>query len=110
LDIPLRIETVGRDGSLVLAVEGELDILTSPLLDEALIRARATDATSIVVDLAKISFIDSTGLHVLVKHSQAENGRARISLTKGSPQLERLFELSGASEYLSFVSESALTD
>ena len=105
MDVPLRIETVGRDGSLVLVVEGELDIVSSPLLDEALTRARATGAASIVVDLAKISFIDSTGLHVLVNHARAENGRARISLTKGSPQTQRLFELSGAVEYLQFVPE-----
>jgi anti-sigma B factor antagonist len=104
VDVPLRIETVECDGSLVLAAEGELDIVTSPLLDEALVRARATDATSIVVDLAKITFIDSTGLHVLIKHSRAEDHRARISLTKGSEQIQRLFRLSGASEYLSFVS------
>ncbi len=105
LHAPFRIETAERDGSLVLMAEGELDIATSPLLDEALARARATAATRIVVDLVKISFIDSTGLHVLVKHARDEDGRARVSLTKGSPQTQRLFELTGAVEYLPFVSE-----
>jgi anti-anti-sigma factor len=105
LDVSLRIETVECDGSLVLAAEGELDIVSSPLLDEALVRARATDAASIVVDIVKISFIDSTGLHVLIKHVDTENGRARIRLTKGSPETQRLFELSGAMEYLPFVSD-----
>lgn len=103
LDAPLRIHAVEHDGSIVLGVEGELDIVTSPLLDEALLRARATDATSIVVDLSKISFIDSTGLHVLFKHAQAEEGRARLHLTRGSPQAERLFELSGVKDYLPFI-------
>lgn len=105
MDVSLRIETVECDGSLVLAAEGELDIVSSPLLDEALVRARATDAASIVVDIVKISFIDSTGLHVLIKHVDTENGRARIRLTKGSPETQRLFELSGAIEYLPFVSD-----
>ncbi len=103
MDIPLRIETVGRDGSLVLVVHGELDIATSPLLDEALVRARATDAASIVVDLLGVSFIDSTALHVLIKHAGAEDGRGRIRLTKGSAQTQRVFELSGALNYLPFV-------
>lgn len=104
MDVPLRIETVECDGSLVIAAEGEVDIVTSPLLDEALVRARATGATSIVVDLVKVSFIDSTGLHVLIKHSRAEDHRARISVTRGSGQTRRLFRLSGASQYLSFLS------
>jgi anti-sigma B factor antagonist len=102
---PLRIDTVGRDGSLVLVVDGELDIVTSPLLDEALVRARATDAAGIVVDLLGVSFIDSTALHVLIKHAGAEDGRARLRLTKGSPQIQRVFELSGTLDFLPFVPE-----
>jgi anti-sigma B factor antagonist len=105
LDVPLRIETVERDGSLVLVVRGELDITTSPLLDEALVRAQATDAASIVVDLLAVSFIDSTGLHVLIRHTRVENPRARVVLTRGSPQTQRLFELTGASEYLPFLEQ-----
>jgi anti-anti-sigma factor len=102
---PLRIDTVGRDGSLVLVVEGELDIATSPWLDEALVRARETSAARIVVDLHAVSFIDSTGLQVLIKHARGEGGRAPVLLTEGSPQAQRLFELSGALDYLPFVSE-----
>jgi anti-sigma B factor antagonist len=105
LDGPLRIDTVGRDGSLVLKVHGELDIATSPLLDEALARARDTGAASIVVDLSSVSFMDSTGLHVLIKHAREEDNRSRLRLTKPSAQARRLFELSGAYAYLPFVSE-----
>jgi anti-sigma B factor antagonist len=103
LESPLRIEIVGRDGSLVLVVEGELDISTSHLLDEALARALDTDALSIVVDLRGVSFMDSTGLHVLIRHTQ--ESRPRILLTESSPQVQRLFELTGALGYLPFVSE-----
>ncbi|MBV8219807.1 MAG: STAS domain-containing protein, partial [Solirubrobacterales bacterium] len=99
MDVPLRIDTVERGGSLVLVVEGELDITTSHLLDDALVRARGTNATRIVVDLLAVSFIDSTGLHVLVKHSSTEGHRPRIYLTKGSPRAQRLFELTGAVDY-----------
>jgi anti-anti-sigma factor len=105
LDVPFRIDTVERGGSLVLVVHGELDIATSPLLDEALVRALDTDATRIVVDLLAVSFIDSTGLHVLIKHARPEGGQARVRLTKGSPQTRRLFELTGAFDFLPFLPE-----
>ena len=105
MDLSLRIDAVERDGLLTLVVQGELDIATSPLLDEALARARASDATSIVVDLLAVSFMDSTGLHVLIRHTRAEGGPARVRLTKGSPQAQRVFELSGALEYLPFISD-----
>lgn len=105
LEIPLRIDTVERVGSLVLVLEGELDITTSQLLDEALVHALGTDAARIVVDLLAVSFIDSTGLHVLIKHACPEEGRSRIRLTKGRAQAQRLFQVSGALDYLPFVSE-----
>jgi anti-sigma B factor antagonist len=105
LDTPLRIDVVERDGSLVLIVEGELDIATAPLLDEALLGARGTDVEGIVVDLDAVSFMDSTGLHVLINHACAAGGGPPIRLTKGSPQVQRLFELSGTLDYLTFVSE-----
>jgi anti-sigma B factor antagonist len=103
--VPLRIDTIERDDSLVLAVHGELDITTSPLLDAALTRARDTAARSIMVDLGAVSFIDSTALHVLISHVRAEDDRARVRLTKGSRQTQRVFELSGVSEQLPFVPE-----
>lgn len=105
LVILLTIDTVERGDSLVLRVEGELDISTAHLLDEALVRAQDTDAARIVVDLIAVSFIDSTGLHVLIKHALADESRGRIRLTKGSPQAQRLFELTGALDYLPFVSD-----
>lgn len=105
LDIPLRIDAIERDGSLVLILEGELDITTSPRLDEALVRARDTDLAGIVVDLLGVSFIDSTGLHVLINHAVAEQSGPSIRLTKGSPQVQRVFQLSGALDYLPFVTD-----
>ena len=88
---------------IMLVLEGEIDITTARYLDDALRSARETAAARIVVDLLRVSFIDSTGLHVLVEHTGADDGDSRIRLTKGSPQAQRLFELSGAAEFLPFL-------
>ena len=94
-----------RDNTLVLVVEGELDISTAPYLDEALTQAHATDARTIVVDLDHVDFIDSSALHVLIKHACTEESSQRIRLTKGSPQAQRLFELARALNRWPFASE-----
>lgn len=44
----------------------------------------------------------STGLHVVIKHAGEQDCRPRVLLTKGSPQVQRLFELTGALDYLPF--------
>jgi anti-sigma B factor antagonist len=101
---PFNIEIVARASSLVLVVEGELDISTAPLLDDQLAKAAAAEAERIVVDLDHVGFIDSSGLRVLIKHARSNQKCPRVRLTKGSPQAQRLFELTGALDHLPFVS------
>jgi anti-sigma B factor antagonist len=100
-----NIETFERDRSLVLVVEGELDLSTAPWLDDELARAAAGNAATIVIDLDYVDFIDSSGLQVLIKHGCREKHHNRIRLTKGSLQARRLFQITGALDHLPFVSE-----
>jgi anti-anti-sigma factor len=102
---PFSIESVRRERSLVLIVEGEVDLATAPLLDDELARATATRAETIVIDLRRVSFLDSSGLHVLIKHAGSNERPPRVQLTKGSSQVQRIFELAGLLDYLPFASE-----
>lgn len=99
----IEIEVVDRHDMLVVVVEGEVDLSAAPLLDESLAMAAETDATAIVVDLNRVSFLDSAGIHVLLAHSLAERNRDRMILTRGSPQVERLLGLTGVERYVPFV-------
>jgi len=99
-----RIEIGQRDGATVLSVTGEIDLATAPLLDEQISAVEAGDAETILVDLDRVSFIDSSGLQVLLSHVFSEQNGKRIRLTKGSPQVVRLFEVSGMLDQLPLVS------
>jgi anti-sigma B factor antagonist len=102
--LALNIDVVERDRVLTLVVEGDLDIATAPLLDEQLAAAEAKDIAALVVDLDRVEFMDSSGLHVLLRHVaySSQNGN-RLRLTNGSAQVQRLFEISGMSEHLPFL-------
>jgi anti-anti-sigma factor len=91
---------------LRVEVEGELDVATAPLLDEALKQAEASDAARIVIDLGGVSFIDSTGLRALLEaNARDAEGEAtgRLGITGGSDQAEKLFKLAGVRDKLPFV-------
>jgi len=49
-----------------LTLEGELDLASSPILKAVLDRLERGPASVIVVDLRRVSFLDASGLHVLV--------------------------------------------
>ncbi len=101
---PLEIDIIQRDDAVVLVVEGEIDIATAPLLEQRLTEVEAGDSPRVIIDLDRVSFMDSTGLQVLVAHTLSETNGRRIRLTKGSPQVQRLFTVSGMIDHLPFIS------
>jgi anti-sigma B factor antagonist len=99
-----HVDTQARGRVVTLTLSGELDLVSSPLLEEALEHTRALDAELIIVDLRRLEFMDSTGLHRLVAAQQraVQSGR-RFGLVRGGEQVQRLFDLTGIGEMLTMV-------
>jgi anti-sigma B factor antagonist len=98
------IEIVERDDAVVLILDGEVDLATASVLEQNLASVEARQVASVIVDLDRVSFMDSTGLQVLIAHTLSNQNGTRVRLTKGSPQVRRLFEVSGLLDHLPFVS------
>ena len=96
-----RLETTNKGDASVIRVIGELDLATSPALEQELDRVDGDSVSLVVVDLAELDFMDSTGLSVLVRAQQRaeENGR-RLGLVNSSQQVQRLLTLTGVKERL----------
>jgi len=92
-----RVELVRPTQQIaVIALEGEVDIYSAPQFKEALLSGIDDGATTIVVDLAQVTFIDSTALGVLVsgaKRVRPSNGRLDIVCT--DENITRIFEITG---------------
>lgn len=85
-----------RDGCTVVSASGELDVHTAPALKSQLDGLSQSPSPSLVVDLAEVGFIDSTGLGVLVstlKHVRESGGS--LDVVVSSPRVLRVFALTG---------------
>ncbi|HTP20944.1 MAG TPA: STAS domain-containing protein [Solirubrobacteraceae bacterium] len=101
-DFGVETHTSGR--LTTLTVTGELDLVSSPVLEREIERANGLDTDLILLDLRGLEFMDSTGLHLLVKaHQSAEQAGHRLALTKGSEQVQRLLDLTGVGELVRIV-------
>jgi anti-sigma B factor antagonist len=101
-DFVVDSQITGRAVTLVLS--GELDLLSSPMLEQALEGAYRSNAELIVVDLRGLEFMDSTGLHRLIAAQQrAIQSGQRFGLVRGGEQVQRLFDLTGIAELLTIV-------
>ena len=92
-----RVELIRpSQDTAVVALEGEVDIYSAPQFKETLLSGIDDGATAIVVDLARVTFIDSTALGVLVsgaKRVRPKNGRLDIVCT--DENITRIFEITG---------------
>jgi anti-sigma B factor antagonist len=102
MDPGFDIKILQRDHTVIVQVEGELDLATAPLLDEKLAEAESGGATSVLLDLDRVEFMDSTGLHVLLARVILNGNGKRFALTRGSPQVQRLFRVAGVMDRLPF--------
>ena len=83
-----------RDGRLCLTLTGELDRSAVPRLEDRLIRLRAV-RSPVCLDLSRLEFIDSSGIHLLVQTiGEGRLKRWEVEIDPHlSPQVERLFRL-----------------
>ena len=89
------------EGIPVLHLAGEIDLAAAPALRDRLVAlaqqlAAGGGAPGVVLDLDQVSFIDSTGLSVLVAaHSRLGESGRQLRVAGAPPRVRRVLELTG---------------
>jgi anti-anti-sigma factor len=101
---PALAATIHADRDTVTVVPaGELDVATVPVLDGDLCAVRDLGFDAIVVDLRGLTFIDSTGVHLLVRWAASAAARGcTFRLIPGSDRIQLVFRLTGLLGALDF--------
>jgi anti-anti-sigma factor len=98
----VQIEADGpADGPVVIHLDGELDPHTAPALQGALDEVTRNGASEVVLDLAELRFIDSSGLRVVISaHRTLSDAGGRLVLRSPSETASRLLEITGLTGHL----------
>jgi anti-sigma B factor antagonist len=90
----LAVERTTSNGIELVVVEGEIDIATSPRLITTLNKAVLETTRSLIVDLTRVNFMDSTGLALLLNAHRrvARRGHGFAIVCPGGPLL-RVFQV-----------------
>jgi anti-sigma B factor antagonist len=107
----LDVTTEDRNGLVHLALVGELDLSTVAKVQEELRRIEASSPATLVVDLSKLSFLDSTGLRCIVTADERarQEGR-RIVIVRGPDAVQRVFAITRLDDRLEMVDDAASID
>ena len=92
----LNVEKKLEDGALLIALEGELDTLSSPDFEDML-EPLLDEAQSLTLDFEKLDYISSAGLRVLLAAEQAleEKGAEKVRVVNMNDTIRNVFEITG---------------
>ena len=86
-------------GAMTIALEGRLDTTTAPEL-ESEIKSALDGVTALTFDLAKLDYISSAGLRVLLLAQKTMNRQGQMKLIKASEIVREVFDVTGFSDIL----------
>lgn len=94
--VELSVSGQSGAGVPVVAVSGEVDVYSAPALMDSLTKLLRSGASSVVVDLSAVAFLDSTGLGALVEARAAttESGGS-LPLVCSQERILKLFTITG---------------
>jgi anti-sigma B factor antagonist len=99
-DFRISPTPLGDDGT-VIAVRGEVDLFTAPELKQAVGDAIGEGRTRVVVDLAETTFLDSSGLGVLVGALQRlRDCGGALGIVNVDAAISRTFSITGLDQIL----------
>lgn len=100
---PFRIEIRPERSCVRVVLHGELDISTAPEVERTLAELRDSGWKEFVVDLSGLSFLDSSGVHLVLRWAKltSEDG-IDLSLVHGPAPVQRVFEIAGLADHLPF--------
>lgn len=97
----LTVQTARRGDLAVVSVAGELDMATAPQLEEEIAALLARGESRLVLDLAEVSFCDSTGLSVFVRtRNRCQDAGGRLRIAAAPRAVRRVLEVSGLIDVL----------
>jgi anti-sigma B factor antagonist len=104
----LEVASDERDGLVHVSLRGELDLSTVGKVDDELQRWEGSDSGVVLLDLSKLTFLDSTGLRCVVRADERarEEGR-RLVVVKGPEAVQRVFEITRLQERLELVDDAS---
>lgn len=99
----LVIRSWRDDSTRLVALYGELDLASGPLLEQHLRRPGSPSPERLVIDLSGLEFLDCSGLHALLRvRERCQASGEMLSLLHGPPSVDRIFDLTGTRDLFAF--------
>lgn len=102
----LQIEAHDHDGLAHVVLTGELDLSTIQKVEQELTRVEGEGPEIVALDLSRLTFLDSSGLRVIVSADQrARREHRRFVVVRGPETVQRVFSITRLDAQLELVDD-----
>ena len=92
------------NGMTRVALSGELDLSSAAQIEDVLKEVEAASPALMLLDLRELTFLDSTGLRVMVSaDARARDASRRLVIVQGPEVVHRVFRITGLDDHLEIV-------
>ena len=100
----LTYEAHEDNGMVRLALDGEFDLSNAAQFEDVLKEVERRQPPLVVLDLRELTFMDSTGLRVMVSaDARARDDSRRLAIVQGPEAVHRVFRITGLDDHLEIV-------
>jgi anti-sigma B factor antagonist len=104
---PFTVSTERSDAAVRVRLAGELDIGTADQAEEEIRQVESEPDATLILDLAGLTFMDSTGLRMLVAaDARARDAGRELTIVRGPEAVQRVIEVTGLESKLNLVDEA----
>jgi anti-sigma B factor antagonist len=97
----MQIATTPGSDRYIVTVSGEVDLATSPDLDAAVIAGLESGTDSVIIDLTDVSFMDSSGLGVIVRAlKRCREAEIELDLVISNDRVLKVFGITGLDQVI----------
>jgi len=102
----LEIDAHSHGGLAHVVLTGELDLSTVEKVEQELQRVESDEPAVVALDLSRLTFLDSSGLRLIVSADQrARTANRRFAIVRGPDTVQRVFSITHLDEQLEIVGD-----
>ena len=91
---PMTVEVITQDGHTIIRPDGDIDLASSPMLREKLRDSLEQASSHVIVDLASVPYMDSSGVATLVELLQScRRGNLELTLCQLNERVMSVFQI-----------------
>jgi anti-sigma B factor antagonist len=99
------------EGSTLVGLRGELDVSTTPKVEQALRQLEEEGVPAIIIDLRGLTFLDSSGLRLILDaDGRARRENRRLLVVRGTPEVQRVFRVTLTDARIEFIEDPAVIE